>query len=142
MRYSILILISCFVFSSVKIFSQSSPPDIDGWNKAKWGMSEKQIDSLFGGNLKKVTLQYKSKSAQTVHLTGSPMMIFNYEFIPTFIFDSTGHLTAINLHASNESSVAVQDIFNLVKNELIRKYGVPSSSSKSFYNSKSLIWIF
>jgi hypothetical protein len=100
--------------------------DVNGWSKARWGMTQKQVLNAFSGEARVLTdnsldRNFGGRGIATVGIDseaigGIPVRVF-------FLFDSTGKLDGIRFAES--SSSPVNDHYMRMESALAGVYGAP-----------------
>jgi hypothetical protein len=101
--------------------------NVDGWSKARWGMTQKQVLNAFSGEARVLTdnsldRNFSWRGIATVGIDseaigGIPVRVF-------FLFDSTGKLDGIRFNES--SSSPVNDHYMRMESALAGVYGAPT----------------
>ncbi len=116
----VLLIIIFFCFAG-HVFAQ--PKDIDGWNKAQWGMSQDEVLRLFEGK----EIRIYTSEIENAHTSIEIKMfdIKNDKYIAHFLFDdATKKLIQVNLVPERKNPSETQ--FAELEQALTEKYGAPS----------------
>jgi hypothetical protein len=97
----LFLIIICFVMVKPLSYASAAVNDIDGWEKAKWGMSESEVDGLYG---KETTVE-----------------IENIKFKVSFHFEA-GKLSKVFLSPVG-SNFNRTSLHKKIRNDFIKKYG-------------------
>jgi len=139
-------IITIWMTSLLILSSYAQTPDkIDGWNKAKWGMTEEEIIEAFQGQVQKREMQ-KMGTNRCSTLKIDNITLVDKQFKVIFIMDcNTKKLKVVIIEPSSkwrpyENFIA----FDRLEEELIKKYGEPrlSKSSNKNMESRSRVWVF
>jgi len=77
----------CILLSSIVLAAQSAPPkDVAGWSKAKWGMSESDIQAAFPANITKLEQSVKYDD-QYFNLVLNSFEVVNLDFTVRFLMN-------------------------------------------------------
>lgn len=110
--------------------------DIHGWDKAKWGMTEKQVVEAFGKRAEHHQRDKYAKWYSTICVKG--VAFGKKEYLADMLFDNnSGRLSGINLRAQDEKSLDVVAEFKRLSILLNKQYGEPNEQSPT-----KMIWIF
>jgi hypothetical protein len=131
--------------------------DIDGWSKAKWGMTEAEVWRAFQGEA--IRFAEKRNYKDDYAMIGIPnYTIGRSRFKIMFMLDSkTNLLTGVNIQPFDQDLGALllgdrpmppvvngspEGIFDELKSLLTQKYGEPTSSETSRSNEHIAVWRF
>ncbi len=124
----ILSLLGLLFLLSAPGFTQ--PKDVLGWQDARWGMSEKDIISVFGLKAKKLP-ERQLFLGRYVDYAIPEFVIAGKMFTVFFQMDNDSNKLSQVLVRFNEmkSRTSREDIFNRLVSSLAREYGAPSVKS-------------
>lgn len=128
-RMIFIVLFSLFLSANV------SAEDINGYGKAKWGMSPEAVMSSEAGRAKMLNPPEKFKGALGMVSIGS-IDIASQNFSVIYLFDSN-NLVQVNVSSHEDKNELVnKDTFNRIESLLIQKYGAPTHQIKN----ESVVW--
>lgn len=112
----------------------------DGWQKVKWGMTEKQVRQAYpearvdavGGELIRVDV-----------LQMHPYPLLGRDFTVAYGFDAAGKLShlALSYPGKGNADVPLRKEFHQLQELLTVKYGKPVSSVTHFLAAEQQLWI-
>jgi hypothetical protein len=118
--------------------------DVDGWQSAKWGMSQSAVTEAYHGQVKSRPTGFKQYPLPFLDLQ-EPMVIADTPFLVTFRFDAESKgldcvsLSPRNLNATPE--VLVQELLRL----LTEKYGAPTEKAEKLdhgNDDRKYTWLY
>ncbi len=123
-KLAIVALAGIIVFSS-HLSVLARPKDVEGWNKARWGMTEAQIESTFEGRVEKFP-QSEKYEAWYVNLWIRSLDIGGNQYELLFQMDEkTRQLKGILISPKGEEGTFLRK-FKSLEQLLLGKYGSPS----------------
>lgn len=129
---------------SLTLQAIAQPKDVEGWNKAKWGMTEDEILKAFEGQIEKLP-QPKVEPSNYSNLVLRGVEIGGNKFFAQFWFGkSSNQLEGIELVPEDKSKNSSY-LYSSLERMLIQKYGQPSfvdNQKQSGIITKSRIWNF
>lgn len=121
------------LFLSLASLSFSQPKDLLGWEKSRWGMSDKELIAEFGSRLHKlpkrqVFLKWHTDYVVPVELAGGTYTVFFQ------MADDTNKLSQVLVRLNEmKSRTPREDIFNALAASLAHDYGEPASKIHDRY---------
>jgi hypothetical protein len=119
----------------------AQPKDVEGWNKARWGMTEEQILSTFEGQVERFT---KTETYQEVYvnLWIRNLDIGGEQYEVRFHMDKkTNQLVKVVIKPKDKKGSIV--LFKSLEQMLMEKYGPPSYKDDSYNPEKfTCAWNF
>lgn len=124
MKTTIISIVAMLLFLP-NLCSSEDAQDLNGWNKAKWGMTEEELKVAF-------------KEENLTGLILNDFKIAENKFTVSFVMDTkTAKLEKVFLFTTEK--VLNDDNFNNLQNLLTQKYGKPTESKKSLFTLNS-VW--
>jgi hypothetical protein len=119
----------CFLLSSLIPGAQPvHSKDFDGWSKAKWGMSDEEIQAAFAPDVKRLPKRIKYDE-RSFDLVLNDFKAGQINFTVRFLMDEqSDRLAGVSL--KSEDSTLSADLFWALEKDLIQNYGLPSHRSK------------
>lgn len=119
-----------FIVLFVNPFGMAQFGDPNGWSKAKWGMTEKEIAKAFAGEVRWQNLKGSRGLYSTIEIPKTE--IGRHYFSVSFWMDSvTNRLAEVTLSSQhnppNENSHLNMAVFSNLEGMLIAKYGPPAN---------------
>jgi hypothetical protein len=108
------IVLFFLLFSVVGGGQSAAPKDVDGWTKAKWGMSEQEIRLVFAPDIK-----------ATPYLELDDVKFENLHFSVRFWIDA-GSSKLIGVRLTNLDRSISTSSFVALEKALVQKYGPPA----------------
>jgi hypothetical protein len=118
---------------SLATLSFSQPIDLLGWEKSRWGMSDKDLIAVFGSRLQKLSkrqafLKWHTDYVIPVELNGGIYTVF---FQMT---DDTNKLSQVLVRLNEmKSRTPREDLFNVLASSLAHDYGEPAAKTNDRY---------
>lgn len=135
-----MLLITFFVII-VPTLAHSQIKDVEGWDKARWGMTEDQILQTFKGRLNK--LPKTKKSGYTyVNLQINDFVVEGIKCAVSFKMDTKSKLLKMVSIEPMKKKDNTPANFNLLKEMLTKKYGHPDYDSEDELIDYELRWHF
>ena len=124
MRYfrSFQVILSVFAVLVLPFQISAQPKDIKGWNKARWGMSEREIENAFKGKVEQLREPIIDKQEGIyVKQEINDLTFANTKFTVSFVMDEkTDQLKEVVL---TPKGTHFRVLFELLEKKLITKYG-------------------
>jgi len=122
MRISNLLLILIVIANFSFQISFAQPPDVIGWNKSKWGMTEQEIIEAFNGQVQKVELTNTKYNLEIDNFN-----LVDKQFRVIFVIDENSNLlkSVIIKPNSNLDWSQKYTAFTRLEEDLNKKYGEP-----------------
>ncbi len=111
----------------------SQPKDVLGWEKSRWGMSNKDLVSVFGSRLQKLPkrqtfLKWHTDHVIPVELIGGAYTVFFQ------MADDTDQLSQVLVRLNEmKSHTPREDLFNMLASSLTDDYGEPTAKTNDRY---------
>lgn len=134
MKYKISVIFSLILFATFQnnVYAQNHE-DVQGWNKAKWGMTEKDIMNAFPGQITKQELEKTPDGCETLKIDN--IKIVDQDFAVHFRMDCDKNilksiliLPQLKGEPTPYQNMLVFRLYDQLKLELIKKYGEPQLS--------------
>jgi hypothetical protein len=131
-------LLVCPVFAQNNSFNQ----DINGWQNARWGMTEEELTRTFGSSLTKSPQREKQQGKYSDYAVRN-YVIGDINFIVSFFMsDLTNKLIEIRMTKQwNPNKPANENEFNNLASLLMNKYGQYSRETNDGHK-KNIEWSF
>src|SRR5436190_1175975 len=119
---TVCLLLCCFLNGSIS--SEDKPKDVDGWSKAKWGMSEEEILDLFHGDaIREADPWHNEKTGLVTLISIKKTEIAGGTFKVDFDFDSpTNELRRIFVRPVSELVGVSEFVARDIQKMLVEKY--------------------
>jgi hypothetical protein len=128
MKKMIRILVVALLATQTLSTYAEKPKDIQGWDKAEWGMTEAQVMAAFGKHAERHEKDLYAEMYSTVRITG--FSYNNIAYRADMLFDNNSEkLTGINLRVLDEKSLKVVDEFKKQSILLKTAFGNPSEET-------------
>ena len=128
--FRLLVMLALVGMIALPLQTLAQPKDVEGWNKARWRMTEEQILSAFEGQVErlpettKYTRVYANLWIKNLDIGGE-----QYEVL--FQMDNkTNQLVQVLIKPKEIKALSVQ--FNPLEQMLVEKYGPPSYKEDSY----------
>lgn len=117
-----LMILSICVMIHLPLQVLAQPEDLKGWNKAQWGMKEKEIENAFRGKIKRRPEPIVDKQEGIyVNLEIQDLTFANLKFTASFVMDDkTDQLREVVLSPKGSHD---KMLFGLLEGKLVAKYG-------------------
>jgi hypothetical protein len=123
----ILALIA-FSFGSEVAKAEDDPKDINGYDKAVWGMTEDEVMKAEAPKIAKLKKREIFAGGKTASLGIDEVLIGDITFKGLFLFDDTSHkLVQVNLDYHDETNLGARRAFSATAKLLTDKFGPPST---------------
>ena len=124
MRYfrSFQMILVLFTIALLPCQISAQPEDVKGWNKARWGMTEREIENAFKGKVERrrepiIDKQEGIYVNQEIH----DLTFAHTKFTVSFVMDDkTNQLTEVVLTPKGSH---FRVLFGILENKLVTKYG-------------------
>ena len=130
------------VLLAVAAYGQDvAPKDVDGWQGAKWGMSEAEVMRAFDGRIK---LLPQSASTPILEMTLPDLVLEDLKCEVRFRLDADKKLAIVTLDVKQFSSTPAV-AFSQLDRLLTEKYGVPATvkdKAERWLVNRERTWIF
>ena len=124
MRYfrSLQMMLGVFAMTFLPLQISAQPEDVKGWNKARWGMTEREIEYAFKGKVERLREPIVDKQ-EGIYVTQEirELSFANADFTVSFVMDDkTNQLREVVLTPEGTHFKA---LFEILENKLVTKYG-------------------
>ena len=124
MRYfrSVQILLGVFALTLLPLDISARADDVKGWNKARWGMTEKDIEAAFKGKVERMREPLIDKQ-EGIYVSQeiNDLTFANTKFTVSFVMDDkTKQLREVVL---TPKGTHFRVLFELLEKKLVTKYG-------------------
>jgi hypothetical protein len=140
------ILLSFLLIPAAKLAAETKPPDVNGWEGLKWGMTGSEVKSVYGDDIKVHPPKEDTKEGVYSDLELPSLMIGGAEFRASlWMDDHTKKLKQIVFVPKKEpAGYKWAETFVKVEESLVRKYGDPDveETSNDPGTSAERKWIF
>jgi hypothetical protein len=140
----IFMMVIFFCLSICPVFAQNNSfnQDVNGWQNARWGMTEGELIRTFGSSLTKSPQREKQQGKYSDYAIKN-YIIDDIKFIVSFFMsDLTNKLVEIRMTKQwNPNKPANNYEFNKLASLLMNKYGQSARETDDGYN-KTIEWSF
>lgn len=124
MRYfrSFQVILSVFAMTLLPFQISAQPEDIKGWNKARWGMTEREIENAFKGKVEQLREPIIDKQEGIyVKQEINDLTFANTKFTVSFVMDDKANQLREVVLTPKGSHFRV--LFGILEKKLVTKYG-------------------
>src|SRR5215468_5690102 len=131
------LFVAATLLLSLARLSFSQPIDLSGWEKSRWGMSDKDLIAVFGSRLQKLSKRQAFYKWHTdyvipVELAGESYTVFFQ------MADDTDKLSQVLVRLNEmKSRTPREDLFNALASALAHDYGEPDAKTNDRYRFSS-----
>lgn len=136
---TVLVAVICLAAHTQAI---AQPNDVEGWGKTKWGMTDKEIQSALGDQVKPYTEKGKFERAH-IDLWIPNLEIGTDQYEVLFVMDNaTDKLIQVGITPNPNSDPCV--LFKPLEEMLVQKYGSPTHQNNQVgdFTTYKRIWNF
>jgi hypothetical protein len=115
-------MLSVFAMIFLPLQISAQPEDVKGWNKARWGMTEREIEYAFKGKVERLREPIVDKQ-EGIYVTQEirDLSFANADFTVSFVMDDkTNQLREVVLTPEGSH---FKVLFEILENKLVTKYG-------------------
>ena len=132
MRYfrSFQMMLGVFAMTFLPLQISAQPEDVKGWNKARWGMTEREIEYAFKGKVERLREPIVDKQ-EGIYVTQEirDLSFANADFTVSFVMDDkTNQLREVVLTPEGSH---FKVLFEILENKLVTKYGPVTYKDKN-----------
>ena len=139
MRYfrSFQVILSVFAVLVVPFQISAQPKDVKGWNKARWGMSEREIENAFKGKVEQLREPIIDKQEGIyVKQEINDLTFANTKFTVSFVMDDKANELREVVLTPKGSHFRV--LFGILEKKLVTKYGPVTHRDKEDIDMQKL----
>ena len=139
MRYfrSFQVILSMFAVLVLPFQISAQPKDIKGWNKARWGMSEREIENAFKGKVEQLREPIIDKQEGIyVKQEINDLTFANTKFTVSFVMDDKANELREVVLTPKGSHFRV--LFGILEKKLVTKYGPVTHRDKEDIDMQKL----
>ena len=139
MRYfrSFQMILGVFAMTFLPLQISAQPEDVKGWNKARWGMTEREIEYAFKGKVERLREPIVDKQEGIyVNQEIRDLSFANADFTVSFVMDDkTNQLREVVLTPEGSH---FKVLFEILENKLVTKYGPVTYKDKDDIDMQKL----
>lgn len=123
------IMLVLFTLNLLPLQISAQPRDVEGWNKARWGMTEKKIENAFKGKIERRPEPIiDEQDGIYVNLEIHNFTFANTKFTVSFVMDDkTDQLKEVVL---SPETTHFRVLFGILERKLVAKYGPVTHKDK------------
>jgi len=134
---SFQVILSVFAVLVVPFQISAQPKDVKGWNKARWGMSEREIENAFKGKVEQLREPIIDKQEGIyVKQEINDLTFANTKFTVSFVMDDKANELREVVLTPKGSHFRV--LFGILEKKLVTKYGPVTHRDKEDIDMQKL----